>query len=54
MGHTCLTGHDRDVETLNEYTKRYNENEYLFYLLVVKRSSFLSIVLEFDVKQCEM
>ena len=54
MGHTCLTGHDRDAETLNEYMKRYNENEYLYCLLVVKRSSSLSMVLEFDVRPCEM
>jgi len=33
--------------------KRYNENEYLYCLLVVKRSSSLSMVLEFDVRPCE-
>jgi len=39
---------------LTEYVNRYNENKYLYYLLVVKTSSFLSTVLEFDVKPFEM
>lgn len=44
----------RNTETLTEYMNRYNENKYLYYLLVVKTSSFLSTVLEFDVEPLEM
>jgi hypothetical protein len=43
----------RNIETLAEYMDRYNENVYLCYLLVVRRSRSLSMVLEFDVKPFE-
>jgi hypothetical protein len=39
---------------LTECMTRYNEKEYLYYLLVVGRISFLSTVLEFDVRPFEM